>query len=91
MTSILIPAADCVQLLHQLVIGPVTAQFNVMVLKSRITLIFSQTGCTVASQLGFELVSLLWRAGSHPLSQAGLPILNNFYNFFFQNYSLTPH
>ncbi len=37
-TAILIPAADCVHLLHQLVNRPVTAQFIVMVLKSRIIL-----------------------------------------------------
>ncbi len=73
-TAILIPAADCVLLLHQLVNGPVT--FNVMVLKcthytTRITLNVSQTGCTVASQLGFEPGSLVWRAGSLPIKPRG--------------------
>ncbi len=55
-TATLIPAADCVLLLHHLVIGPVTFTFNVMVFKCThyttcITLNVSQTGCTVASQL----------------------------------------
>ncbi len=61
---VLIPAADCVLLLHQLAIGPVTIYFNVMVLKcthyiTRITLKVSQTECTVGSQLGFKLGMLV--------------------------------
>ncbi len=58
-TTILMPAANCVLLLHQLIIGPVTVHFNVMVLKcthytTYITLNVSQTGCIVVLQLRFE-------------------------------------
>ncbi len=46
--------------------------FNVMVLKCvhytiRITLNVLQTGCTVASKLGFEPCSLVWRTSSLPI------------------------
>ncbi len=34
---------------------------------TRITLNVLRTGCTVAFQLGFELGSLVWRAGSIPI------------------------
>ncbi len=34
---------------------------------TRITLNVSQTGCTVASQLGFEPGSLVWQADSLPI------------------------
>ncbi len=69
-TAILIPAADCALPLHQLVIGPVTVHY-VMVLKcmhyiTRITLNVSQTWYTVASQLGFKLGLLIWQASSLP-------------------------
>ncbi len=75
-TAILIPAADCVLLLHQLVIGPVTVHFDVMVFKCThyttcVTLNVSQTGCTVASQLGFERVRWFGEPVLYPLSQAG--------------------
>ncbi len=68
-TAIFIPAANCVLLLHQLEIGPVTVHFNVMVLKCThyttcITLNVSQTGWTVVSQLGFWPV---WWASSLPI------------------------
>ncbi len=67
--AILILATDCMLLLHQLVIGSVTKYLIVMVLKCMdyitcIILNVLQTGCTVASQLGFELGSLVWRDGS---------------------------
>ncbi len=76
-TAILIPAADCMLLLHQLVIGVGYRTFNVMVFKcmrytTYITLNVSQTGCTVASQLRFEPGSLVWRAGSLPIKPSGL-------------------
>ncbi len=76
-TAILIPVADCVLLLHQLVIGPVTVHFNVMVFKCThhttcITLNVLQTGCTVASQLGFEPCSPVWQAGSRSIKPSGL-------------------
>ncbi len=50
--------------------------FNVMVLKCthyipRITLYVSQTGCILASQLGFEPSSLVWRAGSLLIKPSG--------------------
>ncbi len=50
--------------------------FNVMVLKctqytTRITLNVTQSGCTVAFQLGFEPGSLVWRAGSLPIKPSG--------------------
>ncbi len=32
----------------------------------------SQTGCTIASQLGFEPCSLIWRAGSLPIKPSGM-------------------
>ncbi len=68
-TAILIPAADCVLLLHQLVIGKSYRTFNVMVLKctyytTRITLNVSQTVSTVAPQLGFQPDSPVSRVGS---------------------------
>ncbi len=76
-TAILILAADSVLLLHQLVIGPVTIHLIVMVLKcmhyiTHITLNVSQTGCIIASQLGFEPGSLVWQAGSLPTKPSGL-------------------
>ncbi len=58
-TAILIPAIDCKLLLHQLVIGPVTVHLMSWFLNARITLNLSQTGCTLASQLGFEPGSLV--------------------------------
>ncbi len=75
-TAISIPAANCVLLLHKLVTGPVTVHFNVMVLKckhytTRITLNILQTGCTVASQLGYELGLLVWRADFLPIKPIG--------------------
>ncbi len=38
---------------------------------THITLNVSHTGCTVASQLVFELGSLVWRAGSLPIKPSG--------------------
>ncbi len=51
--------------------------FSVMVLKcthytTRITLNVSQTGCTVASQLGLELGSLVWLASFLPIKPSKL-------------------
>ncbi len=48
--------------------------FNIMVLKcthytSHITLNVSQTGCTIASQLGFEPGLLVWRVSSQKPTQ----------------------
>ncbi len=66
---ILIPAADCVLLLHQLVIGPVIVHFNVMVFKCRhcitsTVLNVLQTECVIVFKLGFEPGSLIQQAGS---------------------------
>ncbi len=41
---------------------------------TRITLNVLQTGCTVASQLGFEPGSLVWLVGSLPIKRSGLAI-----------------
>ncbi len=62
-TAVLIPAAGCLI-------------YNVMVLKcthytTRITLNVSHTGCTVVSELGFKLGSLVWRTGSLPIKPSG--------------------
>ncbi len=64
----LIAAADCLLLLHQLVIGVMVPKCTHYI--KRITLNVSQTGCTVVSQLGFELGSLIRRAGSLPTKQS---------------------
>ncbi len=39
---------------------------------THITLNVSQTGCTVVTQLGFELGLLVWQAGSLPTKLSGL-------------------
>ncbi len=75
-TAILTPAADCVLLLYQLVIVPVTVHLMYWFFKCThyttcITLNVSQTGCTVASQLGFEPGPLVWRSGSLPIKPSG--------------------
>ncbi len=54
--------------------------FYEMVLKcthyiTRITLNISQTGCNVASQLGFELGSLVWQVGFVPTRPSRLALL----------------
>ncbi len=55
--------------------------FNVMVFKCTyyatcITLNVSQTGCTVAYQLGFKPGSLVWRAGSLPIKPSGPAVID---------------
>ncbi len=70
-TAILISAADCVLLLHQLAIGPVTVHLMKWFLNARITLNVWQTGHAVASQLGFEPGLLVQLAGSLPTKPSG--------------------
>ncbi len=74
-TAILIPATDCV-LAASACNWTVYHTFNVMIFKCThyttcITLNVSQTRCTVASQLGFEPGSLVWRASSVPIKPSG--------------------
>ncbi len=70
-TAILIPEANCVLLLHRLVIGPVTVHLMLWFLNANIILNVSQTGCTVASQLGFKSgVCWFGKPFFYPLSQA---------------------
>ncbi len=75
-TSILIPAADCGASASSACNWAGYRTFNEMVLKSThyttsIPLNVSQTGCTIASQLGFELGLQVWRAGSLPIKPNG--------------------
>ncbi len=51
---------------------------------TRITLNVSQTGSTVASQLGFEMGSLVWRAGSLPIKPSGPANSNKHTSIFFK-------
>ncbi len=71
-TAVLIPAADCVLLLHQFVIGPVTVHLMYWFLNARIILNVPKIECTIAFQLGFEPGLLVRQTGSQPTKPSGL-------------------
>ncbi len=82
-TTILIPVADCVLLLHQLVMGASYCTF--MYRTTCITLNVSQTECAVWFQLEFKPGSLVRRTSSLP-TKPSVPADLSYNLLFFSDY-----